>query len=293
VSQPFIQHVQELRRRLAWSALVLGAGAVLGYILRDPLLDWLQAPLHGNLYYTKITGAFDFLMLACLLVGLLCAIPVIVYNLISFVRPALPRPVSRRQIAALVTASSCLTIGGAAFAYYLSLPTVFHFLSTIDVSHLHPLIAADSYLTFVITYLAVFALIFQLPLILLFIDSVTPLPPARLRKWRKWVILGAFTAALVLPIAPDPVSQILLALPVVVLYEVSLWLVVLANLRRRRAPAPHPRPYTQAADQPAGRLPEPAPVEVPRHQPAMFRPALDPLHRPRVHAIDMRARQPR
>jgi sec-independent protein translocase protein TatC len=240
MNQPFIKHVQELRRRLMWCAIVLAIGAGVGYLLRDPILTWLQAPLHGKLYYSQVMGAFEFLMQACFLAGFIPAIPVIVYNLVSFVRPALPQPISRQQIFTIVAASSLLTVGGVLFAYYVSLPVVLRFLSSIDVSHLHPLIAANSYLSFVINYLAVFAAIFQLPLLMLFIDRITPIPPATLRKWRKWVILGAFAAAFILPIAPDPVSQVMLALPIIILYEVSIWLLVYRH-RPRRTPVPEVR----------------------------------------------------
>jgi sec-independent protein translocase protein TatC len=245
-----------------WSVLVLCAGCAIGYMLRHEILAWLQAPLHASLYYNKVTGAFEFLMQACLLVGVLCCIPVAVYNLVGFVRPALPRPVSRWQILRLVGASCVLTVGGVLFAYYLSLPTVVHFLSNIDIANLHPLIAADSYLTFVMTYLAVFALIFQLPLIMTFIDRFTPLPPQRLKAWRKWVIIGAVGAGLILPIAPDPLSQLMLALPIIVLYEVTIWLIVAAHWRRRprRLPAPTTEPRPVPALEPrAVAVPQTAP----------------------------------
>jgi sec-independent protein translocase protein TatC len=233
-----------------WSVLVLCAGCAVGYAERHEILGWLQAPLHASLYYNKVTGAFEFLMQACLLVGVLVSIPVLVYNLVAFVRPALPGKVSQWQVIRLVAASCGLTAGGVLFAYYLSLPTVVHFLSNIDIANLHPLIAADSYLTFVMTYLAVFALIFQLPLLVLFIDRFTPMPPDRLKAWRKWVIIGAVGAGLILPIAPDPLSQMMLALPIIVLYEATIWLVVFAHWRRR------PRRRAMA--------PVEAPVEAPR-----------------------------
>ena len=285
MNAPFIEHVQELRARLAWSALVLGVGAAVGYVLRDVILDWLQAPLHATLYYTNVTGAFEFLMQACLLVGVIFAVPVLVYNLVAFVRPALPRPVSRGQIGGVVAASCVLTVSGVLFAYYVSLPAVLHFLRTIDVQHLHPLIAADSYLSFVMSYLAVFAAMFQLPLLVLFIDHITPIPPAALRKWRRWVIIGAFAAALILPIAPDPVSQLMLALPVVVLYEVSLWLVVLVHSRRHRHQAsPPPAPPRQPAPQ---RLP--MAIAVPHQRPRTQRPArMDPIRSAGPAIIDLR-----
>jgi sec-independent protein translocase protein TatC len=217
--------------------------------MREALLSWLQAPLHGKLYYSQVMGAFDYLMQACLLVGILPAVPVLIYNLVSFVRPALPGTLSRGQIMRIVASSTILTIGGVLFAYYVSLPLVLRFLSSIDVAHLHPLIAANSYLTFVINYLTVFAIIFQLPLVVLFIDRITPIPPARMQRWRKWVILGAFSAAFILPIAPDPVSQIMLAVPIVILYEASLWLLLFRHRPRRMAAPIIVEPAVAAMDE--------------------------------------------
>lgn len=186
---------------------------------------WLQAPLHSQLYYGRVTGAFEFVMQICFFVGVCLSLPMLVYQLISFIRPALPRPVSNRLVMLVVFSSCTLTVGGVAFAYYLTLPAVLHFLRYMAGNQLDAIIMADSYLNFVITYLGVFAVIFQLPLILLFIDRVTPLTPKRLGRWRKWVVIGSFGAGVILPITPDPLSQIMLALPVVVLYEVSIWLI--------------------------------------------------------------------
>ena len=225
MNQTFINHVHELRRRLSWSALVLFIGAGVGYIFRIQILLWLQAPLHSQLYYGKVTGAFEFVMQICFFVGLCLSLPMLVYQLISFIRPALPRPITNRLVLLVVCSSCLLTVGGVAFAYYLTLPSVLHFLRSMAGGQLDALIMADSYLNFVITYLGIFAIIFQLPLIMLFIDRITPLTPKRLGKWRKWVVIGSFGAGVVLPITPDPLSQIMLALPVVVLYEISIWLI--------------------------------------------------------------------
>ena len=234
MNQPFIGHVHELRRRLMKSAIVVLVGAVTAYFWHNTVLGWLEAPLRQSLYYSRVTGAFEFIMQACLLAGLLVAAPVIVYQIIEFVQPALPRRLSRRIVLGTLIASALLIISGVAFGYYISLPAALAFLGGIDTAHLHPLIAADSYLTFVMNYLLVFALVFLLPLIMLLVDHITPLPPAGLAKARKWVIIGAFAAALILPVAPDPVSQILLAMPIVVMYEVSIMAI---RLRHRLRPA--------------------------------------------------------
>jgi sec-independent protein translocase protein TatC len=235
VNQTFINHVNELRRRLSWSALVLFIGAAVGYVFRVRILMWLQAPLHSQLYYGKVTGAFEFVMQICFFVGLCLSVPMLVYQLISFIRPALPRPISNRLVLLVVSSSCVLTVSGVGFAYYLTLPAVLRFLRSMAGSQLNALIMADSYLSFVITYLAIFAIIFQLPLILLFIDRITPLTPKKLGKWRKWVMIGSFGAGVILPITPDPLSQVMLALPVIVLYEISIWLIwVLRRMRKEK-----------------------------------------------------------
>jgi sec-independent protein translocase protein TatC len=287
MKQTFIQHMHELRNRLSVLVAVLVLGAALGYCFRDQILAWLQAPLHATLYYGDVMGAFNYLMFACLVVGLLLAIPVLVYNLIAFVHPALPQPFTRAQILRLVVLSYGLTWGGAAFAYYVSLPLVLLFLTSVDISHLHQLIAAGSYLSFVIAYLAIFAAVFQLPLLLLFLDHITPIPPASLKRWRKWVIIGAFGVAIILPIVPDPVAQVMLALPVVLLYEISLWLIVLAHRRRSRrlsSPAPTAQPHPVVKTQ---LVTERRPSARPDSRPAM-RKVMDPTVSLRPPIIDMR-----
>jgi sec-independent protein translocase protein TatC len=223
-------------------------GAALGYCFRDQILAWLQAPLQSTVNRGDVPSV-AYPLLASLLVGLLLVLPVVAYHLISFFRPALPLT-SRAQIFRLLALSYALSLGGPVFAYYVSLPLVLLFTTHVDILHLHTLISAGSYLSFVIAYLAVFAVAFQLPLLLLYIDRFMPIPLASLKRWRKRVVIGTFGAAIILPIVPDPVSQIMLALPVVALYETTLWLVVLAH-RRRVAPAarmvahverPAPRP---------------------------------------------------
>ena len=222
MNQPFIGHVHELKRRLFRSALVVFLVAGLAYFWHGQILGWLEAPLRQTLYYSRVTGAFEFIVQACLLTGLLAAAPILLYEMIAFIRPALPRPIKMRTVVSVIIMAMILIFGGVAFGYYISLPAALNFLGTIDASHLHPLLAADSYLTFVMNYLAVFGLVFLLPLLIMFYDSVSPLPPSKMVAIRKWIIVGAFAAALILPIAPDPISQVLLALPLIVMYEFSI-----------------------------------------------------------------------
>jgi Sec-independent protein secretion pathway component TatC len=99
-------------------AVAIGTG--LAYNWRGPILTWLEAPLRQTLYYSQVTGAFEFIVQACLLTGVLGVAPVIVYQLIAFIRPALSRPVSNRSVAALITLAVLLMVSGVAFGYYVT-----------------------------------------------------------------------------------------------------------------------------------------------------------------------------
>lgn len=272
------QHNLAQWARPAWPGFVLLAGAWLGYIWHGAWLGWLQAPLRSSLYYSNPGGTAGYLLPVCLLGGLLFILPVLTYRLVMFMRPEAPR-----RDPMLVAASPALVVAGLLFAYFITLPVALNFLRIIDVQHLHPLIAADSYLVFVINYLAVTVAAFQLPLIILYADYLAPVPPEKLRKWQQVVVIGAFATALILPVAPDPVSQLMLALPVVVLYELTFGLVVLVHLRHdRRLQAITPAPP------PPGPQRLPMAIAVP-HRPRAGHPSrIDPIRSAGPAIIDMR-----
>jgi sec-independent protein translocase protein TatC len=294
------EHLQELGRRLLYPLAILIAGSILAYVVREPIIAFLRHPLGQPLYYTSPTGSFEFVMQICLLVGFLLALPVLCYNLIRFIEPALSRPLSRRGIAGLLLASYGLSLTGAAFGYYLSLPAALHFFGLIGTSNLQPLISVNQYLSFLLGHLATFAALFQLPLILLFINRFTPLTPAHFSKARKFVIVGAFALALIIPAAPDPLSQTIIAFPIIGLYELSSVLVWLANARRRHHPVPEALPPPQRTQPPAHTPPAPSrpvprPQSIPHPQsprPQSQPPRPQPVRRaPTPQVIDLRNHQ--
>jgi sec-independent protein translocase protein TatC len=233
--QPFQQHLQELRQRVIAVVVVLCVGAGVGYGFRTDLIRWLSAPLkQDHLYYTSPSGGLQFTLQVCLLAGGLLALPVAVYGLVRFVQPAVQQyahylTISRLQTMRFILMSYLLAVAGASFAYWFVLPAAFHFFSGFSSSEVQSFITADKYFSFVLKCITVFAVIFQLPLIFLFINRIKPLSPARLRKYRKWVVIGSFLIALIMPFAYDPVSQLLLAAPIVVLYELSIIMIVVTN----------------------------------------------------------------
>lgn len=229
-----LDHLHELWRRSLICVAVLFVGASAGYIFRQPIINFLQRPLGEQLYYTSPMGSFNFVMQVCLLVGLVVALPIICYNLLRFVEPALSRRLSIRLILGVLLVSFVLAMAGVAFAYYLTLPPALHFFRQVGTNSLRPLISINQYFSFILGYLGTFAVVFQLPLALLLINHITPFGPGGLRKWRKFVFIGAFAISLIMPSSPDPLSQISLAIPIIALYEISSLLIWMANRKKSR-----------------------------------------------------------
>lgn len=231
--QPFLEHMYELRRRVLWSVAVVFAGAGLGYLYRTEIINALAQPLHMPLYYTSPSGGFMFVMQVCMMVGALFALPVFLYNGIRFFEPAFAKSrLSRQHISVIILISALLAVGGVLFAYFVVLPASIHFFSLFNVGPVSAWISAKEYLTFTTSYLMLMALLFQLPLILLVANSIHRFPPGSIGRWRKWVIVGSFVVAF--PLTFDMVSQVLMAIPIILLYEVSGFIIWMVNRRAGR-----------------------------------------------------------
>lgn len=228
---PLLEHIRELRRRVMWSVAFVLLGAGLGYLLYDQLLYVLQLPYGGDLYYTTPTGALSFLIKVCLAFGFVIGLPVATYHLLAFIAPV-ARLHTRRMIAAYLFASLLLAVAGVGFAYFVSLPAALHFLTSFgNPSSVQALITANEYFNFVLAYVAGFAFLFQIPLLIMAINRMTPLKPLKLLGGIKYVVLLSFIVAAILTPTPDPVNQAIMAGPMVVLYLFSIGLVALFGRR--------------------------------------------------------------
>ena len=235
-SQPptMLHHVKEIQLRLLVTVLILIAGMVVGYLFYEQLFQFIKAPLHGPLHYTSPAGSFSFVIKICLMVGVIAAIPVAVYNIIMFVQPALAEKLSRLRIYITTLMSLVLASAGAAFAFLVIIPMALEFFFKFQVDGLEALISADDYLQFVVNVIITFVLIFQMPLLLSLIDHITPLPPKKLLKAEKFIIVGSVAIGVLVPFALDPVIQLLIASPIIILYNVSVGVIILQHLHRKR-----------------------------------------------------------
>lgn len=236
----FLQHVQELQLRLFAVALVFLAIAGAAFPFFDNIVAILLAPLSSDqeLVYLTPGGAFTFMMQVCLYVGLIGSLPVIIYHLYRFIMPAVQQVVFRRAVLYTV-ASFALALVGIFFAYAVSLPAALYFLTGFDLYHINPMLTIDSYLSFIMTYILAGALLFQLPLLIMIINSVTPLKPSKLMSFQPKMLLGSFIVAAIISPTPDVVNQALLALPVVAMYQLGIVMVLIKN-RKKKVPVAAP-----------------------------------------------------
>jgi sec-independent protein translocase protein TatC len=229
-----IHHVREIQLRLLAVVGILIAGMVVGYAYYEPLFEFIKAPLDGPLHYTSPAGSFTFIIKICLMIGVITALPVTVYNIIMFIQPALAKRLSRARVYLTTLASLLLAGAGAAFGFLIIIPLALRFFYKFQVDGLVALISADEYLRFVVGVIITFVLIFQLPLIISLIDHITPLQPKKLLKFEKYIIVGSVFIGVAVPFALDPTVQLLIASPIIILYNLSIGIVMLQHVFRKK-----------------------------------------------------------
>lgn len=264
----FLEHLYELRRRLFWVVAVIAVAASATYPFLDTIISVLRAPLGSQqLYYLTPVGGLSFSIKICMYMGVMLAVPFIMYHLYRFLEPLMSTQ-WRKSAFFYVGLSSFLAVIGVVFAYYVSLPGALQFLTGLNLSHIQAMLTVDSYLSFVITYLLGAAILFQIPLLLLIINTMTPFKPGTLGKSQRFVIVAAFIIAAIISPTPDLMNQIIFALPIVVMYEVGVTLVWFQNRnharKKRKEQLLAAKPAEQApAPEYTPRIPQPKPVMTP------------------------------
>jgi sec-independent protein translocase protein TatC len=187
-------------------------------------------PFGGTLYYLSPTGGFDFIISVCLVFGFLLSIPVVFYEFMRFVLPAFPK-LPKVSIIFFSILSFILMAVGVGFAYFISLPAAFNFLEKFGNTSLKSLISADLFLSFVIHYVFGFGILFELPLVILIINKIYRLSIRNLLGFERWVILLSSIFAAILTPTSDIVNMAIMAVPIIVLYQLSILLVAVVNTK--------------------------------------------------------------
>jgi sec-independent protein translocase protein TatC len=231
--KPVVEHLDELRWRLLTCVVPLLAGAIAAAAFHQQLLRLILSPLDQAVYFSSPMGGLQLIISLALLSGVIITMPVFTYQAVRFMEPALPE-FSRARALLIVLASCFLLIAGILFAYLVSLPAALRFLVSFETEDIRSLISAGEYFSFVAYYLLGFGIIFQLPLIMLVINALHRLHARQMIAALKYVLLGSFIVAAILTPTPDPVNQLMMALPIVVLYLLSMLLIAVANRHNKK-----------------------------------------------------------
>jgi sec-independent protein translocase protein TatC len=226
----FLEHLYELRKRLFWIILTLVFTTAIGLEIKDQLIEIVMAPLKGGkLVYLTPGGGFSFIFTLSLYFGVLLTIPVITYQIYKFLQPMLQQN-SRKFIFGFIVTSVVLATLGASLAYFLAIPGSLGFLDGVAGTKIIPNLTADSYLTFVTTYMVGLAALFQLPLLLFLYDHARPIPPGFLAKSQRYGIVATTIFAGLITPSPDLLNYSIVLFPILASYEFG---VLAVYLRRK------------------------------------------------------------
>lgn len=227
-----VDHLSELRRRIAISIVSIGLGAVLGFILAEPIIKLLLTPLpDGEVVFLTVGGGFFVYLRVALIVGALLALPVVLYQVWAFIAPGL-LPEERKAALPWIPMTVVFFLMGTAVAW-VTLPYAVDFLLGFQIEgSLTALPSAEAYFSFVTIMFLVFGLVMQFPIVLIFLDRLGILNVDQLRQMRRYVLLGVVIFAVVVTPGGDPISPIVLSATMYVLYEFTIFMMQRRRQRR-------------------------------------------------------------
>jgi sec-independent protein translocase protein TatC len=237
---PFLDHLEELRWRILWSLLTIVIGSVVGFILvlRFGVLDILIDPYYAvmenevKLVFLSPTEPFFLILKVGVLGGLVLSSPIIVYQIWSFLSPALKRHEKRAIIPALYL-GVVLFAAGVAMSYYMALPVTLRFLLFFAEGYFDQMLQAGPYLGFVTKLLMAFGILFELPVVIMILSALGLVTPAFLREKRRHAIVIITVLASFLSPGDVVTVTAMMMMPLVLLYEFSILLSVVITRKRR------------------------------------------------------------
>ena len=224
--QPFLSHLEELRKRLISCSIAVGIGFVISYIFKERLFQILISPLNANmpegdrLIFTNLPEMFFAYLKTAFIAGILLVAPYIFYQLWMFIAPGLYQK-EKKYIIPFVMFSTILFVGGGLFGYFIVFPLGFRFFLGFANEYVQALPTVKQYFSFSIKLLFAFGIVFELPVVIFFLSKMGLVTVDFLRQKRKYAILLTFViAAIITP--PDVITQCMMAGPLIILYEVGI-----------------------------------------------------------------------
>ena len=223
----FLEHLEELRWRIIYSLIGIVVGTIVAWIFIDFLVEViLLKPARDSgavLQNLRPFGQLFLFMQIAIMVGMIISIPNLFYQFWQFISPAL-RKKEKRYIFWIVTFSSICFLGGIAFAYFAMLPLTMQFAAQFGSESIKNEFAIDEYMSIIISVMLAAGFVFELPMISFFLSKLGILKPSFMKKYRRHSIVIIMILSAFLTPGADPVSQLVLAVPLVVLYEISIFI---------------------------------------------------------------------
>lgn len=238
---PLTSHLEEMRKRLITCLIATAVGFCACYGFAEDIFLLLSGPLiqampeGSSFIFTGVTEAFFTYLKLAFFAGVFVASPVIIYQIWAFVAPGLYAK-ERKSILPFVFLAVVFFIGGTAFAYFIVFPSAFKFFLTYNTDYVKIMPSIGEYLSFSCIFLLAFGVVFELPVFIICLARLGIISHSHLRKYRKFVIIGIFVAAAILTPTPDAVNQLLMAVPMLVLYELSIIAVRIFEKQRKEEP---------------------------------------------------------
>jgi sec-independent protein translocase protein TatC len=233
---PFLDHLEELRWRIIKALISVAILTIAAFAISDYVLYWLLLPAEQvnvplSLQVLKIQAIFIIKLEIALIIGIILSIPVILYQIWAFVAPGL-HDFEKKYIWPLIFFAMVSFLVGGAFAYFIIVPYTLDFFLGLAPANVANNIAIDFYFGFLLRLIVVFGIVFELPVLSVVLSKLGLISPAFLRKYRRHAIVLFFVFAAILT-PPDPTTQVLLAIPLVLLYEVTIFISYIFAKKRK------------------------------------------------------------
>jgi sec-independent protein translocase protein TatC len=235
--QGILEHLRELRKRLIWSLIAVVIATLIAFWQYNWIIELLKQPAGDvSFIYNKLTEGFSVSMRVSFISGIVLAMPVIMYNLLMFVMPALTSK-EKRTVLLILPWVLLMFFGGVYFGWRFLIPPALSFLLGFGSGVATYLLTLGDYINFVTRLILVIGLIFEMPVVTTFLTRIGVLSYRWLAGKRKiWIILAFVTAAIITP-TPDAINQSIVAGTLIVLYEISIWLAWIVDKNKKKQQA--------------------------------------------------------
>jgi len=227
VEMSFLDHIEELRWRIIYSLIGIVIFTIVAWVFINPLVEIVllkpARDAHASLQNLRPFGQLFLYFQVAIIIGIVASIPNIFYQLWKFIAPALKKS-ERKYILRIVFFSTFCFLAGIAFAYFVMLPMAMKFAAQFGTEEIKNEFAIDEYMSIIISIMLSAGVVFELPMVSFFLSKLGILSPKFMRKYRRHAIVIIMVLAAILTPGTDPVSQVILAVPLVLLYEISIFI---------------------------------------------------------------------